>query len=464
MSALDALLPSVLKKVTPTPREEREIRETLAEVVQAVEAVTGGLDYTVAGSYTRGTWMTDKKEFDIFLLFPESTSRETLEKKGLAFGAGVARRLGGSWTIAYAEHPYTRASYRGFLIDIVPAYKIADPAHLKSAVDRTPFHNRYLAEHFPPTLAPQVRLLKQFLKANGLYGSDTATLGFSGYLCELLMVNYRSFTALLRAAAAWEPGTVVDLANHAKAAFPGQPLVVIDPVDPKRNVAAVLSLVNFVRFSDLCRQFLKAPRRSFFFPPPFRADHAGLGRRLATRGTAMLGVRFARPKEIDDVLYPQLRRTAARLANILREKEFLVMGQEVFASPRDCLLLFEMETWSLPAVRKVVGPPVAVKKHAGQFLQKYRTARLWVEGDRWTAEIPRQFPLAADALRHVLRRPHLLELGVAPVVAQALPKGFSLLTGPALVQKAADPALARFLHDYLERRIRLPLPAGSRPR
>ena len=134
MPSLDAVLLSALKKITPTLQEEQEIRSVLGEVEGAVRSRLGKLSYTLAGSFVRNTWMRDKKEFDIFILFPEFTRRQTLEKKGLELGKRIVKSLGGKWTVAYAEHPYTRASYKGFAIDIVPCYKISDPSKIKSAV------------------------------------------------------------------------------------------------------------------------------------------------------------------------------------------------------------------------------------------------------------------------------------------------------------------------------------------
>jgi len=457
MPPANTILSSVVKKITPTKKEEKEIALTIGEVERVTRNSIGKLTHTIAGSFTRNTWMRDKKEFDIFILFPENTQRKTLEKKGLLFGKKIVKQLKGTSIVAYAEHPYTRATYRGFSIDIVPCYKITNTADLKSSVDRTPFHNQYLATNFPLTLSKEVRLLKQFLKANNLYGSDTRTLGFSGYLCELLTLHYKSFKNLAKHASKWTPGEVfVDIENHQPikpTQFNSHPLVVIDPVDPKRNVAAVVSTLNFLRFTDLCRRFTENSSEKFFFKKLSKSKN--IPSKLAKRRTQILVVEFAHPGIIDDILYPQLRRSSSRLRNLLQDYEFSVLWCDVFAGNKKCLLLFEMEVHELPSVRKVIGPPVFVRKHSKEFLSKYSKDRLWVEGDRWTAEVSRKFTLAETLLKTVLKNKpkKLRQSGIASSIAISLNKGFKILKNPDINKKAKEKEFSFFLQNYLERRI-----------
>ncbi len=453
---IDSVLRKVLKRITPSPREEKEINSAVAEVRAATEKHAGKLSYTLAGSFVRDTWMRDKKEFDVFILFPEYASRTTLERKGLEIGRGIVKELRGKWKVAYAEHPYTRAEFRGFKVDIVPCYKVADASCIKSAVDRTPFHNQYLSLHFPREMSGEVRLLKQFLKANGLYGSDARTMGFSGYLCELLTLHYKSFRNLVKKAREWEPGHFIDMEGHhpAGAGFPGHPLVVIDPVDPKRNVSAVLSPANFMRFVGLCGLLLKNPSEAFFLMKPPPGSRAVISRKLKERG-ALLGVEFRRPDVIDDVLFPQLRRTASRLEGILRDHGFSLLGHDVFADERRALLLLELEVWSLPATRKAVGPPVFVKKHSAEFLKKYGSGRVWIEGSNWVAEVSRQFTLVGSLLKAVLRKKkrELMQAGMASHVSRSVSRGFRLLDGKSLISRQP---YREFLLGYLEQSVPLP--------
>jgi len=377
----------VLRKITPSENEQEETRLFIEKVLKASDQIIKPHKFsrTLAGSYVRNTWLPNKKEFDIFILFPESYPREKLEKTGLEIGKKIAKKLKGEHTIAYAEHPYVRAkvytkpvlkevkglirkkkisSASSYDIDIVPCYAVQSAQKIKSAVDRTPFHNRWLSENMSPALAPEVRLLKQFAKGIGVYGSDARVLGVSGYLCELLTVQFKSFKNFLDHASRWEPGHVfIDLEDHHKEdrdsiikEFRSNPLVVIDPVDPRRNVASSFSPENFMKLVSASRKFLEKPGQEFFFPEKKKVPASALKKRMDERGTRIIGVKFKRPEIIDDTLWPQLRRTTRRLASILKENEFLVMGSDSWSDEKDCILIFEMEVWSLPKIRKLTGP------------------------------------------------------------------------------------------------------------
>lgn len=450
--AIDKILDNVSKKITPTKSEEKQLISIIRLVERSVERSISGLSYTLAGSFTRDTWMKDKKEFDIFIMFPENVTNQELERKGLELGKKIVKDIKGTYKVAYAEHPYTRAKFRGYDVDIVPCYNLSDTSKIKSSVDRTPFHNRYLTKRFTPSLSKQTRLLKQFLKANNLYGSNTKTQGFSGYLCELLIYNYKTFNSLIIQASDWEPGVYIDIEKHHKNRphYPN-PLIVIDPVDPKRNVSAVVSSDNFMKFVSVCKQFKNKPKESLFFKKPVKPKP--LKSVLESRKTQFLAIEFKKPDILDDILYPQLRRTAKRLVKLLKDYEFQVMGYDIYANNK-CTIMLEMEVWSLPHVRKLHGPPISVKNHSKEFIFKYKKTRLWVEDDSWKAEIKRKYPIAESLLKKTLSQSpaSLKEAGIASYVAKSM-KNFKILKNSQLASRAKSKDFYEFLINYLENRV-----------
>lgn len=462
MDKLQDILERVSEKVTPTRRQHAEIEKILKKVTAKTEEITRHMDigYTIAGSFMRDTYMLDKREFDLFLMFPENTPREELEKKGLMLGKRIIKELRGSHVVAYAEHPYIRGKINGFDVDIVPAYSVKDASNIKSAVDRTPFHNRWLKKHLSKRLVTEVRLLKQFLKGQGLYGSDTKTEGFSGYLCELLIVDYKYFTKLLKNSGKWRPGEIMlNPGGHkmdselTRKKFRNEPMIVIDPVDPNRNVASVVSSANFMKFVSASREFLEKPSADFFFPK-HAVNLTKLDNIINSRGTEFLVVEFDAPKILPDILYPQLRRTAQRLFKFLKENEFSPMGWEVFSNGKSYIFM-ELEVWTLPKVRKLTGPPVFSKKHSKEFVSKYKSrGRVWTEGDIHVAEVKRIHITADDCLSQFLKdsKTGLKEKGVASYIAEAVNKNHKILDKKTLSTRAKkNPQLAQFLWNYLNR-------------
>ena len=470
----------VKEKVTPTPIEKDEINKMVDEAVFVTKKIIKplGLGFTLAGSFIRDTWMADKKEFEIFILFPEGAKREVLEKKGLEIGKKIVRMLKGKHVIAYAEHPYVRARVGDFDIDIVPCYKLNSAKSIKSAVDRTPFHNKWIEKNLPIRLSSEVRLLKKFAKVLGVYGSDTRVQGFSGYLCELLIVHYGSFKALMKQASKWEPGKImIDLAKYHKGAeipqdlkkkFKGHPFIVIDPVDPRRNVAAAFSPDNFVLFSNAAKKFITKPNALFFFPKPEKVLVGELSKKMKKRGTKFLLLEMPRPDVIDDVLWPQLRRTGSRINNILKENEFQVINWEIHSDiddfgrgvkakkyPKSWIML-ELGVWKLPKIRKVRGPPAFIEARASEFRKKYEPiGKVWVDKDRIMAQVQREF-LDANGLLKAKLGESLAKLkanGIASHIAKQIAKKKLKICDSKHVLKVAktDRDFGIFLKWYLKK-------------
>jgi tRNA nucleotidyltransferase (CCA-adding enzyme) len=466
---MDRILQEIMKEVTPSDKEKQQTSTVLDKVRSATDDVIKpfGFSHMVAGSFIRDTWMPDKKEFDIFILFPTSKSRENLEKEGLEIGKNIVRKLRGKHKIAFAEHPYVRASIDGYDVDIVPCYKVDSALKIKSAVDRTPFHSKWLSKHLFPKFVPEVRLFKRFCKGQGLYGSDTKTLGFSGYLCELMIINYRNFRSLIGAAANWEPGKVLinlegfagfDDADYLHKKFPKQPLIVIDPVDPSRNVAAAVSPENFMRFVFACKELINKPSSEFFFQKPFKPDPKKLESEIMGRNSKFIGFSFDAPDVIPDILWPQLRKTGKRVSDILEQHDFNVTGWDVWTNDMDkCIIFFELETPTLPKYRKLIGPSIFSKKHTGEFIAKYKDkGRIWIEGEFWVAEIRRQFQEVRPKIKEILTTDEttLKAKGVASYLSKEITKGFSIMQERELISHARRyKDFGRLLTDFFEKRV-----------
>lgn len=484
MPSLDAVLASVSKKITPSEKEAKTIYAAIDKVVNTAGKVIKPHKLTclLAGSFTRSTWLSNKKEFDIFIQFPEDYPREKLEKLGLEIGSKIVSALKGSSVVAYAEHPYTRAKLLGFDVDIVPCFKVKSAEAIKSAVDRTPFHNQYLSKKLSPNQSADVRLMKQFCKSIGVYGSDLKTSGFSGYLCELLTIQYGTFKNLVAEASKWTAGSVfIDIENKRKGKEPdsnkqqpvsgqhpiipqefrNQPLVIIDPVDPKRNVAAAVAPDKFVKFSESCKLLLSKPSERLFFLPKKAYTAAIFKKKAQTRATQILFVKTSRPTEgkeiiVDDILYPQLKKTAKRLAGILKENDFRVLGFDVWSDEKTCGVLLELEVWELPNIRRIIGPPISIKKHSEEFLKKYSKARILVEDSTWVAEAPRKFMSAKTKIHHSISVPlkDLLSKGIASHMAASFSKGFFIFENSQISKLLKNKGFGEFLFEYFEGKVK----------
>jgi len=389
----------VLERISPSEEQRENIRsvsqELMIRVRQAVSEMGLDLEVKLVGSVAKDTYIY-KPDVDIFVLFPITTPPDEFVKVGLRIGNRVLKG-----EERYAEHPYIHGDFEGFEVDIVPCYAIGDPAGLRSAVDRTPFHTEFVMNRLMEAQKDQVRLLKQFTKGVGVYGAESKVRGISGYLVELLVLRYGDFESALNAVSKWRDGTKLAIEAVGEDQF-DTPLVFYDPVDLNRNVASALSIDAFATLIFACQEYLKTPRIGFFFPKARRTwNSAEVESCMAKRGTKLLGMRLPKPGLIDDNLYPQVRKSLEGIRKILESHDFIVLDDVFCMSEEKITFLFELQTDELPILRKHRGPPVWVDR-SEKFLEKWRGNSLgdpYLDGGRWYANIRRPYPKASELMR-----------------------------------------------------------------
>ncbi len=370
--SFESVVDDVRERVVPDEAEVEALEATVEDLTERARAAIAQLpvaaETKLVGSTARGTWLAGDRDIDLFVLFSPSLERSDLERFGLEVGHAVLPE----GHEEFAEHPYVKGQYRGFDVDCVPCYAVEDAADIRSAVDRTPFHTAYLDDRIEP-VANDVRIAKAFLSAIGSYGSDLRTKGFSGFLTELLVLEYGGFEGFVSAVADWNPPVRVDPESHGTRSF-DDPLVVIDPTDPERNVASVCSARNVARAIHYARQLSDEPRPELFESrevEPLSATE--LSTVIEERGTTPVAVRFPAPDLVDDQLYPQLEKSLTGIEGALERGGFDPIRSARFAD-EDAVLLVECAIGTVARIVRHGGPPVGVREHAEGFYATYRDA------------------------------------------------------------------------------------------
>lgn len=394
----DALEGSVLRRIVPSEDEILSISERATRLKSIVQEyiLDHGIDIDImfAGSFSKGTFLSNP-DLDLFLMFPESVPKRELERIGLQAGEDIlhGERM-------FSEHPYTRGVFEGLDVDMVPCYHLSSTDKLQSAVDRTPFHTAYICRTLTQEQRDQVRLLKKFMKNIGTYGAEQDSRGFSGYLCEVLVVKYGSFRGVLQGAQSWREGTVIEIEGRGPAMK--APLVVYDPVDPRRNMASSVHLDTMSLFIHAAAEYLRCPDERFFFRParePLSAEE--LSDMASAHGSRLVSVVFRRPEVIEDSLFSQLWKTQTALKRKLEEFSFEVLRAVHSMDDGKLTVVFELERDTLPRTRKHRGPPAWVKA-SENFLSKWRgnsNGEPFIEDGVWTVIADRPYTRADDMIR-----------------------------------------------------------------
>jgi len=398
------LLKEILKEITPTEEEHELEKKIIERIKKKLEKM--GVKPILVGSLAKNTDLREDKDIDIFIMFHKDVSREELKERGLELGKKLFIELKAEYEIDYAEHPYVRGFYKGYNVDIVPCYEVKKP---KSAVDRTPYHTRYVKRKIRENknLGDEIRLLKQFMKGIGVYGAEAKVQGFSGYLTELLVINYGSFENTLKAVAEWKFNQILDPENlwkdkePLKYFFPDATLIVIDSIDENRNAAAAVSRQRLAEFIVASVEFLKSPSREFFFPFKEKLPNKKeLSRRMAQRGTELIAILFEHPRINPNTLYSQLRKTKFALEKSIDEFDFRILKSDLWTDENNLsAILFDFEVWKLPKIKHHLGPPIDKNlKDQENFIEKYKAFRPYIKNGRWVVDTEREFKKIEELL------------------------------------------------------------------
>ena len=318
-----------------------------------------------------------------------------------------------------------RGSFGGYKTEIVPCYQIKSASQKLSAVDRTPLHTQYIKEHLQETQKKDVRLFKQFLRGIGCYGAEAEIEGFSGYLCELLILKYTTFQNLLTHAQYWKIGEYLALTQGKFSAF-DTPLVFIDPVDIERNVSSALSKDKFTLFIHACKAYIRHPRITFFFPNkiqpwPLKKIQETI------KNKEFIGIKISKPECIPENLYPQIRKALRSIRELCERYDFSINTTSYHVTSRAIYLIFNPKKHTLSPTVTHMGPPVQKKDNAKEFREKWSTnhrtrKKPYVHENRWYVQVTREYTdlsrLLNDKIRH---------LSLGKNIDQMVQKHFTLL-------------------------------------
>jgi tRNA nucleotidyltransferase (CCA-adding enzyme) len=387
MSDLEKVLSEVLSEIKPTPSERARALEIFENVKTLIEnSLKIPYEYSIElhGSVAKGTELRGDIDLDVFVLIRyEGINEDWLRDHVVLPLYEVFSRVYGSTRLKYATHPYINIKVDSYEVDIVPAYWARDIREIRTAVDRTPFHTRYVASRLNERSRDEVRLLKSFLKGIGVYGAEIRVEGFSGYLAELLVIKYGNFIEVLRSATSWRYGEVIVVEGEAdnptvsrlRKVFKA-PLVVVDPVDTRRNAASAVSAESLARFVVASHMFLRNPSTSFFKIP--RSEQSAvkavgqLRQVVETTDRELLGVVFGVARGTPpDVIWGKLRSLVRSLLNLLRKYGFTNVSYLVWSDEEsEALLLVSVLPRELPRYEVHGGPPLGKYSDIAAFIEE----------------------------------------------------------------------------------------------
>jgi tRNA nucleotidyltransferase (CCA-adding enzyme) len=364
------IISKVAKTVTPSQNIEKSKKQIAELALKLVEKeikkypeVTG-LEF--GGSFAKGTWLSKDADVDIFIKFEKSTSEEKFENISKKIGFESLKKY--SPYVRYSEHPYVEARIKDTKINVVPFYDVKI-GEWKSAADRSPFHTKFMKKSLTVKMRNEVRILKTFLKSNGIYGAEIAKQGFSGYVSEVLILNFKSFENLIKSISNIKENQIIGKTTKKFETS----IVIIDPIDSNRNLAAAISDENIGKFILISRAFKEKPRLELFKNKKLKVSKKYWDN--------LLVVKFDFKSRSPDVIWGQIKRATSSLVIQLELGGFTVLRSKSYTDQvREAYLLFFLKSTKISNIYSKNGPEFFRESGSKSFISKNlkNTELMWI--------------------------------------------------------------------------------------
>ena len=247
-----------MQEIKKQLRPEKKIFEVAEKFLKSLQA--DGVKFELGGSVAKRTNLKGSADIDIFARFKDDNAAS--DKLQEVLESYNPERIHGS-------RDYFQISYQGYCIEVVPVKLINDPKKANNVTDMSPLHVKWANKKLNDKLRDEIRLAKQFCKAQKIYGAESHIQGISGHVIDIFVIYYGTFIQLLKQASVWGDKVIIDIEKHGTAKELNKskrvsPLIVIDPIQPERNAAAGLNKESFNKFKESAIKFLETQDKEMF--------------------------------------------------------------------------------------------------------------------------------------------------------------------------------------------------------
>ena len=399
----DLVCQKVLEEIVPDPAEVELLNKITNDIVDAILKCSKGysiVDALPGGSFAKGTFLAGNTDLDIFVRLKTNTKKD-LESFAENNAKCIAKKIKCEYKIAYAENPYIHVTVnrdkKKIEADIVPIAYAKDTSQLKSALEisgmaRTPFHTMYALKKLDDKMRNEVRLLKYFAKQKRIYG----VFGFTGWICELLILHYKKFKNVIKHFEDFS-NLAFDLEKRytprqLRKKFPNDKIIILDPIDPDRNAAA--GIQGFVGEMYI-KRFMREAKRGLESP-------STLFEKVDERGN--IEITFKLKPEVGSPIKETILTSLGHIVNVI-QRNVAVIGYtvaDVYLVHDPIEIVLEVKPFDMPYQIKV-GPPVRLKTAVKRFMEKNKDGEFFIKDNRYYAKVPSKYPTAIDAVTVALK-------------------------------------------------------------
>ena len=428
-SAKKIALPST-KQVSKVNKDANEAFKLISkECTKHKEVVS----IQFGGSYAKGTWTPEKIDVDIFVKLKKSISEKKFSELGKKIGFNALKKY--RPYVRYSEHPFVEALVGGTLVNVVPCYNVKK-GEWKSAADRSTFHTEFMSEKLTGQMKNDISLLKCMMKANGVYGAEIASQGFSGYVTEVLVYYFGSFSNVIKEISKIKKNGKI---GESSRKF-DSPIIIIDPIDSNRNLGMAISMENLSKFVLVSRAYLRKPSLSFFTNKNLKLSK----QKELEKNT--LVVEFSYKNRSEDIIFGQIKRAANSLESQLTNEGFRVLRNDAMiydAGKAAILILVENILINKNQIR--TGPEFFEDRFSSKFIEVNvkKSKLMWVDKfGKLQSLQKRNYHNAKLFLNKTLKQKNLSKFGVPKGLHNDFKRHVSVKSGDKITNKSIKTAIS----------------------
>jgi tRNA nucleotidyltransferase (CCA-adding enzyme) len=414
-------------------KSKKEIADKVYKLVEKeIQKYSEVIELEFGGSYAKDTWLSKDADIDIFIKFKKTISEEKLESISKKIGFESLKKY--SPYVRYSQHPYVEAKIKNTKINIVPCYDVKI-GEWKSAADRSPFHTKFMKKSLTLKMRNEVRVLKTFLKSNGIYGAEIAKQGFSGYISEVLILEFGSFENLITSISNIKENQIIGKTSKSF----DTSIVVIDPIDSNRNLAAAISNENIGKFILISRALKEKPSLGFFKNKKQKISNKFWNN--------LLIIKFEFKARSPDIIWGQIKRATSTLSTQLELGGFTVLRSKSHTDQqKEAYLLFFLESTKINEIYQKKGPEFFREDSTHSFISKnLKNAELiWVGNDRKIISLEkRKYVDAVSFMKEFLEKS--LQIGIPKGLQSDFKRGFKVFVGNKNLSKSIKEEAAELI-------------------